>query len=139
MYKHKIRRKNKPRLEGLSLFQQKALSPGLGPTLPTGSCAGTCADAHAGAHAGVRAGVRAGVPAGARAGVPALSMYSNPLSACFSYILLNISDCLIGRRWKSAICDRDCIDGLSDFILAFNQDSILTYLCDAYKCTPKFK
>ena len=33
LYKHKIRRKNKPRLEGLSLFQQKALSPGLGPTL----------------------------------------------------------------------------------------------------------
>ena len=33
MYKHKVRRKNKPRLEGLSLFQQKALSPGLGPTL----------------------------------------------------------------------------------------------------------
>ena len=32
LYKHKIRRKNKPRLEGLSLFQQKALSPGLGPT-----------------------------------------------------------------------------------------------------------
>ena len=26
-------KKNKPRLEGLSLFQQKALSPGLGPTL----------------------------------------------------------------------------------------------------------
>ena len=33
LYKHKIIRKNKPMLEGLSLFQQKALSPGLDPTL----------------------------------------------------------------------------------------------------------